>query len=200
MRLLGEKLQIEPWVTTILVKWEGEAELAEELRGSMQNGRRIFRTVWGTETERRKFREGRSKGLCWQSSDWEPVLPLQGMQVQYLVRELRSCMPCGQKILIIKIKLSLKRKNFLINNLSLPPLSFHSPRWKKNSTFPSFIILASFYFFTQKEKGAQIAAITLHLVFILLGGQQFWVRRSTLSILWGFWRSVQRCLAAEDGC
>lgn len=51
MRLLEEKLQTEPWDTPILVKWEEEAELAEELRGSTQNGRRIFRRVLGTETE-----------------------------------------------------------------------------------------------------------------------------------------------------
>ena len=37
-------------------------------------------------------------GLPWWSSGWDSVLPLQGAWVRSLVRELRSCMPWGQKI------------------------------------------------------------------------------------------------------
>ena len=35
------------------------------------------------------------RGLPWRSSGSDFVLPLQGTQVQSLVREVRSCMPCG---------------------------------------------------------------------------------------------------------
>lgn len=48
------------------------------------------------------------------------------------------------------------------------------------------MMLASFYFFTPKEKGSQTVDITLHLVFTLLGGQQFWVEDPHLASCGGF--------------
>ena len=37
--------------------------------------------------------DGGCEGLPWQFSDYDTVLPLQGMQVQFLIWELRHRMP-----------------------------------------------------------------------------------------------------------
>ena len=69
-------------------------------------------------------------GLPWRASGWDSTLPLQGAQIQSLVRELKSCM------LYDAVKKN-KEKKFLI---CFPCLK------KKTEGFSTFLFASSFKF------------------------------------------------------
>ena len=75
-------------------------EHSEKFNKELQNIKN-WTVMKDTITEMKNTPEGinnrLNEGIPWQSSGYDSMLPLQGAQVQSLVRELRACKPCGQK-------------------------------------------------------------------------------------------------------
>lgn len=85
-------------------------ELREEIPSWLLGCRERKWPYWGTEEKKTK--------QLFQGRPWCPVLPLQGSQIQTLVRELGSCMPHGAAR-------EKKKENscFSRNSLQCPPES-----------------------------------------------------------------------------
>ena len=70
----------------------------EKLKGS-----RYYREQYSLKKKKKEV----EKELSWRSSGQESVLPMQGLQVQSLVRELRSHMSSG----VVKLKRKKEKKS-----------------------------------------------------------------------------------------